>query len=120
MLYPESFEANAADGEWLAWRNSSPVCDWKSGDDVPGFLRRKHGAWRATRQSEGMIAMSVGEDDRRGRQCRYAPEPIRAAIDHDASAALPDEKSAMTAMAARSHLDLAACAEKEQFDFPAP
>jgi hypothetical protein len=64
--------------------------------------------------------MSVGEDDGGWRNRAKRLQPIGAAIDHDAGAAPPDKERAVTAMAARPRLDLAACAEKGQFDLCLP
>jgi hypothetical protein len=59
-----------------------------------------------------MIRMSMREHDRRRRYSPQSPQPIFAAIDHDAGVAELDERRAMATVPARSNIDLATRAEK--------
>ena len=120
MLDRNRLEAELADPERHIGANNVPVIDGEAIDQRPGLRRGKHRARRALGEPRGVVVMSMGEHDRRRRQGPNAPEPIGAAIDHDACVALPHHKGAMAKVASRPELDLAARAEKGNVDGDRP
>src|SRR5207249_10651892 len=81
----------------------------------PCLFRREHGTGRAFFQSPGVIRMRMGEHDRVGMQPLKFPQPIKAAVDHHAYAAIRCEQRSVHAMPPGSRLDLAACSEEAEF-----
>jgi len=116
MVHGEGLDFHPADLEWLARLDDAALADRIAGKPRPRLRSGVDGAWRPMSQPEGMVGMRMGDDDGGGRDGRKRREPIGAAIDHDASAPLPHEKGAVTAMAARSELDLATGSKKGQLD----
>jgi hypothetical protein len=57
-----------------------------------------------------MVAVRMREHDGGRRHRVNGVKPVGAAVDHDAGAPALDKEGAMPAVAARSRLDLAACA----------
>jgi hypothetical protein len=68
------------------------------------------------RKPRSVVAVSVGEHDRRRIDPLQARKPIRPAIDHHPRTPLPHQHGAVTEMAARPDLDLAAGSEKGELD----
>jgi hypothetical protein len=60
--------------------------------------------------------MGMSDDDGGGRHGPQPSKPISSAIDHDLGMTPPHEQRAVAKVAARSDLDLAACAEKIELD----
>jgi hypothetical protein len=58
----------------------------------------------------------VGQDDSCRRDHSERFQPVQATIDHDARRPARDEERAVATVAARSQLDLAACAKERELD----
>jgi hypothetical protein len=116
VLHRESLEAHAFERKWLAGLDRTAVADRKTGDRGPSVVGSVDRARRTFGKAEGVVAMGVGQHDRRGRDPFQRLEPVKAAIDHEASAPLLHEKGAVPMVAARSRLDLTASAEKSELD----
>jgi hypothetical protein len=100
--------------------NGAAIGDRIALKQKPGFFCRIDRAWRAAREPEGVVWMSMGNDNG-GRSHGLKPiEPIGSAIDHDAGLPPPHQQRAMAKVAAGSDLDLAAGPEKNELDGAIP
>ena len=112
----EGFEADRADLEWLSRVDDAAITDRITSKQRPRLFGGVDGTWRAMCKAKGVIGMRVGDDNGGGRDGLQRLEPIGATIDHDAGPPLPNEEGAVTVMAARPELDLAAGSDKGQLD----
>jgi len=116
VLDRKRLEADHADAERTPRLDRTRLGERKARDQRQRLRGGEDRARRAMRKPRSVVAVSVGEHDRRRIDPLQARKPIRPAIDHHSRTPLPHQQGAVTEMAARPDLDLAAGSEKGELD----
>jgi hypothetical protein len=90
MLHGAGSEANARDDLADPRCQHAPLLDRVAADDLPGLGAGVDRTGGAGAQAGGVIGMGMGQHDGVRRQLGDAAKPVRAAVDHDPSAAMVD------------------------------
>ena len=112
MLHGAGSETNACNDLADPRCQHAPLLDRIVADDLPGLGAGVDRTGGAGAQAVGVIGMGMGQHDRVWRQLGAAAEPVRAAVDHDPSAAVVDHRGTVPAMSPASRLDVAASPEE--------